>query len=108
MGGSSEGERSRNLRDRFEGAAQGLYRRGVSGYPKRSEQEGSLKLQFSCEDFEPKSHIPQANEITSLLPHAAAYLRSVANDGECFSLDSDASSRETAEAVVPIRSATCA
>ncbi len=49
-----------------------------------------------------------ANEIMSFFPHAAAYLRSVENDGECFSLDSEASSLDTADVVVPIRSATCA
>lgn len=43
--------------------------------------------------------------MTNRFPHAAAYLRSVAKEGECFSLASDASRRETADAVVPIRSA---
>ncbi|KGC40406.1 hypothetical protein DP42_2464 [Burkholderia pseudomallei] len=56
----------------------------------------------------PDFAIHQANVITSLLPHAAAYLRNVAKEGECFSLVNDASSRDTADAVVPIRSATWA
>ena len=43
---------------------------------------------------------------TSRLPHAWAYLRKVAKDGECVGLRREASRRETALLVVPMRAAT--
>jgi hypothetical protein len=49
-----------------------------------------------------RSEACQVNKIISFLPHTVAYLRIVAHDGECFSLTREASSRGTAEAVVPI------
>jgi hypothetical protein len=46
--------------------------------------------------------------ICNFFPHAAAYLRSVATEGDCLSLASEASSLEMAGGFVPIRSAICA
>jgi Ca2+-binding RTX toxin-like protein len=48
------------------------------------------------------------SRISSFFPHAAAYLRSVATEGDCLSLANEASKRETAGGLVPMRSAICA
>ena len=42
------------------------------------------------------------------MPHALAYLRNVAREGECLPVASARSSRATAGGWVPMRSATCA
>ena len=46
--------------------------------------------------------------ICNFFPHAAAYLRNVATEGDCLSLASEASNLEMAGGFVPIRSAICA
>jgi hypothetical protein len=46
--------------------------------------------------------------MTGFLLHAAAYLRVVANDNECFSLARETSRHDISNVVVPMRSAICA